>query len=124
MGPELSQYRPFAISVIRSDEEVALVLVGELDLESADKLERNVSQLRVPDVTRIVLDLRQVQFIDSTGLRVLLTLRNDAKRNGHALTLIPPAPAVRRVFEFTGTRGLFDWREDPPEPSPPSHPLP
>ena len=115
MRPDLSRYTPFAISVMRSDEEVALVVVGELDLESADKLERNVSQLRAPDVTRIVLNLRQVEFIDSSGLRVLLNLRNDAERNGHALTLIPPAPAVRRVFEITGTRTLFDWREDRPE---------
>ena len=60
--------------------------------------------------TRIVLDLRLVDFIDSTGLRVLLTLRNDIKRNGHALLLVPPQPAVRRIFAITGTRGLFDWQ--------------
>ena len=116
MWPEPSRYRPFAISVARSDEEVTLVVEGELDLASADQLERNIPHLRLPEIKRIVLDLRQVQFIDSTGLRLLLALRNDAKRNGHALVLVPPAPSVRRIFAITGTRGLFDWRCDPPHP--------
>jgi len=41
---------------------------------------------------------------------MLLSLRNDAKRTGHALTLRSPTPGGRRIFELTGTRGLFDWR--------------
>lgn len=105
-------YTPFDISVIRSDEEVAVVVVGELDIESARTLERSVSPLRGPEVKRVLLDLSQVEFIDSTGLRVLIALRNGAKRNGHSLTLRPPARVVQRVFQITGTRGLFDWRED------------
>ena len=47
---------------------------------------------------------------------MLLSLRNDAKRNGHALTLVSPAPTVQRIFALTGTRGLFDWRVDHPRP--------
>ena len=52
------------------------------------------------------------ELLDSTGLRVLLSLRNDAKRDGHSLVLIPGSPAVQRVFALTATRTLFDWRED------------
>jgi hypothetical protein len=47
---------------------------------------------------------------------MLLSLRNDAKRNGHALTLLSPATTARRIFAVTGTRGLFDWRGDHPSP--------
>jgi anti-anti-sigma factor len=102
---------------VRNHQEAALVIVGELDLESADEVQSTISaELRVPQVTEIVLDLRRVDFIDSAGLRVLLALRNDGKRNGHALTLIPPAPTVRRLFAITGTRGLFDWRGDRGDP--------
>ena len=88
-------------------------MAGELDLDASDKLNDGVSQLRRPETTEIVLDLRGVDFIDSTGLRVLLALRNDAKRNGHALTLIPPPPGVQRIFDITGTGGLFDWQDVP-----------
>jgi len=118
MGPVIEnlRYTPFSLTVAQRDAEVAVVPAGELDLESADELNRRVSELQLRRITQIVLDLRNVEFIDSSGLRVLLALRNDAKRNGHALTLVPPAPTVRRIFEITGTRGLFDWRGDRSEP--------
>lgn len=100
--------------VVRNRDEVAVAPVGGLDLASADRLAEEVRQLRAAGATQIVLDLRQVDVIDSTGLRMLLSLRNDAKRNEHALTLVPPVTAARRIFEITGTRGLFDWRIDRP----------
>src|SRR5215217_9702906 len=98
------------LRVVRNRDEVAVAPVGELDLASADRLAEEVQQLRAAGATHLVLDLRQVDVIDSTGLRMLLSLRNDAKRSDRALTLVPPAPAARRIFELTGTRGLFDWR--------------
>ena len=104
-----SPYRTFGISVVQSRDELAVVVVGELDLASAPRLGVEVAEALKTSSTPITLDLRQVDFIDSTGLRMLLSLRNDAKRNDHALTLVPPAPAARRIFELTGTRGLFDW---------------
>jgi anti-anti-sigma factor len=112
MRPDAPRYRPFAISVEHGRDEVVLTLTGELDIESAGTLEQAVAQVRAADYAEIVLDLRHVEFIDSTGLRVLLSLRNDAKRTAYRLGLVPPAPPVRRIFQITGTRGLFDWRSD------------
>jgi len=105
-----ARYRPFAVSMTPAGEETVLAAVGELDLVSADRFAREIERVRAAGSTKLVLDLRDVDFIDSTGLRVLLCLRNDAKRDSHALTLIPPSAHVGRVFEITGTRGLFDWR--------------
>ena len=107
-----SSYRPFAISVVRNRDDVTVVAVGELDLVSADRLGAEVADVWPTVPAEIVLDLSQVDFIDSTGLRVLLSMRNEAKRNERGLTLVPPTPAARRIFEITGTRGLFDWRID------------
>jgi anti-sigma B factor antagonist len=111
---ENQRYTPFALTVAQSDGEFAVLLAGELDLESAGRLRRRVSQLQLTRMTEIVIDLRNVDFIDSSGLRVLLALRNDAKRNGHTLTLVPPAPTVGRVFAITGTWSFFDWRASEP----------
>ena len=108
---ESSPYTPFTISVVPHRDEVAAVLRGELDMASADELVAAVDDLKRTGFDRVVLNLRDVDFIDSTGLRTLISLRNDAKRNGHALTLLAPAPAVGRIFDITGTRGLFDWRD-------------
>ena len=116
MRPEASPYRPFSISVERSSDEVAVVVVGELDLASADQLGQAVADVRAAGFPDIALDLRGVDFIDSTGLRMLLTLRNDAQRDARALTLVPAASGAQRIFDITGTRGLFDWRRDRPQP--------
>ena len=109
---QASLYRPFAISVVRGRDEVAVVPVGDVDLASAEILRHQVAKVQAGGVAQIVLDLTDVDFIDSTGLRVLLSIRNDAKRNDHALTLLAPGPTARRILEITGTRGLFDWRVD------------
>jgi anti-anti-sigma factor len=110
MRHSVPSYRPFAITRTQIGDESVIALAGELDLASADRLAREVHGVLGAGAAQLVLDLRDVDFIDSTGLRVLLSLRNDAKRNRHGLSLIPPAADVRRVFEITVTQGLFDWR--------------
>ena len=88
-----------------------MAAVGELDLQSAGVLERAVARLRAGGHDRIVVDLRQVGFIDSTGLRVLLGLHRDAQREGRAISLVPGPRPVQRIFELTATHALFDWRD-------------
>lgn len=102
---------PFSISVVPDRDRVAVVPSGELDIASAGTLEREVRELRQSGFTRIVVDLRAVDFMDSTGLRVLLTLHNDGECDGHVLELVPGPRQVERIFDVTATRALFRWRE-------------
>lgn len=104
-------HRPFSISVVPHRNVVAAVPVGELDLATVDEVATTISELRAVGFTEIVLDLRQVDFIDSTGLRLLLQLRADAARDGHRITLVSPDPVVGRIFDITGTRDLFDCQD-------------
>jgi anti-sigma B factor antagonist len=101
----------FTVSVVPDRREVAVVPAGELDLSCADRLHDEVTALRAAGFDQILVDLRRVTFLDSSGLRILLTLHNDAKRNRYTLKLVPGPREVQRVFELTGTRGLFDWRD-------------
>jgi len=87
--------------------------VGDLDLTAGESLEEEIRRRRSPTTGRVVVDLRGVDLLDSTGLRVLIMLRNDARRHGQRLALVAGPPAVQRVFQLTATRGLFDWLEDP-----------
>ena len=107
----VSPSQPFAVSVVPDRREVAVVPEGDLDLATVDRVEREVDELRAAGFDRIVLDLRRVEFLDSSGLRLLLSLRATARRAGHVLKLIPGPPEVQRVFELTATRGLFEWRD-------------
>ncbi len=100
---------PFSISVVPDRERVAVIPVGELDLSCADQLEGEVRTLREVGFEHVVVDLRQVRYLDSSGLRVLLALRGDAERDGHRLTLLPGPRPVQRIFELTATDALFTW---------------
>lgn len=103
--------RSFCIAATPAGTEVVVALTGDLDLAYADELERALRKLRYAGFECVVLDLRGVEFIDSTGLRLLITQRNAARREGHCLILVPGPRQVQRIFDLTGTRGLFSWRD-------------
>lgn len=102
--------RVASVMVRPNRREVIVEPSGELDLVLGESIEREVRELRSVGFEEIVIDLRRLTFMDSAGLRTLLALRSDARRNGERLVLIPGPPAVERIFALTGTRGLFDWR--------------
>lgn len=103
--------RAFSISVVPNRNVVAALPVGELDLATVDEVAATIGELRAAGFTDIVLDLRQVDFIDSTGLQLLLRLRADAARDGHRIGLVSPDPLVGRIFDITRTRDLFNWQD-------------
>ena len=90
---------------------MAVIPAGELDTMAVDELDAEVRSLRRAGFDHVVIDLRQTGFLDSSGLRLLLSLRNDAKRDGHQLTMIRGRAEVQRVFDLTATNGLFTWRD-------------
>ncbi len=58
----------------------------------------------------MIVDLRSITFIDSAGLRALMTLQGNANRDGHRLELVPGSWQAQRIFDITGMRRLFAWR--------------
>jgi anti-sigma B factor antagonist len=103
--------QPFCVDVVPRDGEIVVEAIGELDLHSADVLEGEVVRLRRDGHDRVVVDLRGVEFMDSTGLRLLIGLQRAAQREGRALSLVPGPRPVQRIFELTATHALFDWRD-------------
>lgn len=79
-----------------------LMLSGELDLAVADRLRIRLQQLARNHAT-VILDLSDLQFIDSTGLQVLVTSFNDAAHNGWHLSIDSNLTSqVRRIIELVG----------------------
>ena len=103
--------QPFCVDVVPGDGEIVVEAIGELDLHSADVLEREVARLRGEGHDHVVVNLGQVDFIDSTGLRVLIGLHQAAQREGRSITLAPGPRQVQRIFELTATDTLFHWRD-------------
>jgi anti-sigma B factor antagonist len=93
----------------------SVALTGELDIATAPQLERRLSELFGEGLSQLVLDLRRLAFIDSTGLRVVLGLVDGAgTRDAHVVVVKGPE-AVQQVFALTGAdRGLL-MIDDPSE---------
>lgn len=82
-------------------EGVVLALSGELDLATAPVVE---DELRRADASQdlIVLDLRHLTFMDSTGIRTLVAADRRARERGAALVIVQGSRQVRRLFELSG----------------------
>jgi|SRR3954447_8677218 anti-sigma B factor antagonist len=82
-----------------------LVFRGELDLAAAAAMRRRVESVAG---TGLVIDLRDVTFIDSSGLRELLRARENVLASGARIVLAGAPASVRRLFELTGTATMFE----------------
>jgi anti-anti-sigma factor len=85
-----------------------LNLEGELDLASVAELRGQFSQDGADETRRVVLDLSQLTFIDSTGLRALIEVQQRVIRSGGTMALVGPERQVLRVFEIAGLTRVFD----------------
>jgi anti-sigma B factor antagonist len=103
-----------SISSTVEDGTVSIVLEGELDLAGARRMEESLAAAEREDPARMVVDLELLQFIDSTGLRLLLQANARAHERGCELVLRPGAPAVQRAFEVTGALGVLRFEDVPP----------
>jgi anti-sigma B factor antagonist len=91
--------------------EYILALAGELDLATAPELEAKVSQLCSDGAKAVVLDLRGLTFMDSTGLRALLAAQELCERHGCGLSMTRGQQPVERLIEVSGLTGLLPIRE-------------
>jgi anti-sigma B factor antagonist len=83
------------------DRRVFVRPVGELDIATAPEVDAQLGSLREAGYTELVLDLRDVAFMDSSGLRVILRWNEIAAGDGCAFMLIRGHDVVQRVFDTT-----------------------
>ncbi len=91
---------PFAVEVQRHDDLAIVQPRGELDLATVSKLHAALDAIE--DAARLVLDLRGLSFLDSTGLRLLVEIHRRAQRDGFELALVAPAAPADRAIRLSG----------------------
>ncbi len=101
--------------VVRSDRirgHEYIRVAGEMDLSVIGLVDREVERAEASDATRIVLDLDQLEFMDASGIRLLLNLNARSEGDGRRLRITPAtAPQVQRVLELTGARELLPFED-------------
>jgi anti-anti-sigma factor len=99
------------IERLTDEQGVVLLLVGELDLESAPELDRQLRELEQTNPGRLLIDLAGLDFMDSSGLAVMVRAGRSARDNGHHLVLRPGPTQVQRLFELTGVLQRFVFED-------------
>jgi anti-sigma B factor antagonist len=103
-GPERPE--PFEVEVRPARGRVVVIARGELDLATADRVADAIEELLEAGFHEIVLDLRRVSFMDSSGLRVVI---GQSRRPNVDLHLVDGSGPVARLFDLTGMRGELSF---------------
>ena len=104
----------FAIAADDRDGRAFLTLRGELDLATAPEFEQLINE-RIDEGREIVVDLRPLEFMDSSGIRVLVAAHTRAGRSGTKVFVVRPEPAsaVAKIVEVSGLDGELNIVDDP-----------
>jgi anti-sigma B factor antagonist len=95
---------------------LVLRLEGELDFASIPEFEEATAA--IPSAARLLVDLRALQFIDSTGVSALVRLHQQMAGGGGTLGCVVAAGGLpRRLFELTGLDDLLELVDAPPDPA-------
>jgi anti-sigma B factor antagonist len=100
-----------AIRRTKDGSRLVLVLCGELDLGSAPVLESELSNPVAASYRHIVVDLTQLAFMDSRGLRALVQAHKTAQSSHKAFSLRRGGRQVQRLFDVTGRSALFTFED-------------
>jgi anti-sigma B factor antagonist len=105
---------PFSVQVDDADDRQVVTVRGELDLATAPQLEE-VLLPALHDGGTAVLDLRPLDFMDSTGVRVIVAAHHAAQDSGGRLAIVrtDPEGPVGRVLEISGLDAILDLVDEP-----------
>lgn len=92
----------FRVDVRHEPGGTVIAVSGELDLASSPALEEELDRAFGSDEPVVILDLRQLEFMDSTGLSVLIRAHQTAEDADRRLWLVKGPPQVQRLLTLTG----------------------
>ncbi len=104
---------PLSVNTEQHPGQTRVVLIGELDIASTQDLENELSAVEANSPGTVVLDLRRVEFIDSTGLRALVAADERARSAGRRLAVVRGPDAVERLLTVTQLDQRLDIVDDP-----------
>ncbi len=104
----------FKIEQTVIDGAWTLSITGELDIATAPRLEEEVNKAVADGATTVLVELQNLSFIDSSGLRMFLHLTQQASSEGWRLVIANPSEQVRTVLRVTGTEGELPIAHETP----------
>lgn len=112
-APPRLEAAPFDITLTHTPGRATLTLVGELDLATTPRLNQYLTMLARTHKGLVVIDLRQLTFLDSTGVTALVAADSYARRDGWNLAIVKGPPQVQRVLEICGLTEVLPLADEP-----------
>ena len=91
------------------DGKMVVALIGELDTAAAVEVEKELQVLNEHEGKDIIIDCTELEYIASSGLRILLGILKKAKASGSVVTLKNVNDDIKNVFKLTGFINLFEF---------------
>jgi anti-sigma B factor antagonist len=105
----------FRVDVATKGEAAVISVSGELDLASSPALEEELERASRSDASLVIVDLRNLEFMDSTGLSVLVRAHQRAAENSQRFGLAGGSQQVQRLLSLTGVADRLVLAEAPEE---------
>lgn len=99
---------PFSVEVRRQRQSAIVVLYGELDLGSAPALEAELERTWQSDADLVIIDLRALDFMDSTGLHLLVTAQQRAQAGDRRFGVVDGGEQVHQLLSLTGVLDILN----------------
>ena len=100
------------VSTEDRDGLVHVALVGELDLSTVAKVQEELRRVEGSSPATLVVDLSKLTFLDSTGLRCIVTADERARDEGRRIVIVRGPDAVQRVFAITRLDDRLEMVDD------------
>jgi anti-sigma B factor antagonist len=101
---------------VRSQGRATIIAVsGELDLASSPALQEEIDRVSASDTDMLIIDLRGLDFMDSTGLSVLVRAHQRAEEQGRRLAIVKGPQQVQRLLSLTGVADRMTLVDRPEE---------
>jgi anti-anti-sigma factor len=100
---------------VRTEDRNGLVhvaLIGELDLSTVAKVQEELRRVEASSPATLVVDLSKLTFLDSTGLRCIVTADERARSDGRRIVIVRGPDAVQRVFAITRLDDRLEMVDD------------
>jgi anti-sigma B factor antagonist len=106
-GRPVANQGELVVTVSGGGSDYEVWLIGELDMSTAPPLRDQLLELASDGATQVTVDLSELEFVDSTGLSVLVTALKRLRQQGGDMGLRSPRPSTRKVLEITGLTEVF-----------------
>ncbi|HEY7151926.1 MAG TPA: STAS domain-containing protein [Solirubrobacterales bacterium] len=104
---------PLDLTTEQRGDQLRVAIAGELDIVNSPHFEEELAALESAATDTLILDLRDVAFIDSTGLRALIAANERARSAGRRLVVVRGAKAVDRLLSLTQLDQRLEIVDDP-----------